>query len=1207
VRNGRVYAVGAGTAVITVTSKYNKAVKTACEVIVKDYVVGSRQEDGTIAQFYYDSGASSYKGSYAEGVGLYERNADGTLTQLSDYEVSFDKRGIVSWDSATGRLNMLSAGNTRVTFEKTVAEGVSVSASFKLYVNPEGKGFGVTGFRSSDSSYPAVAETEENSFTLAYVPDITYKAIGAISPNTVESPNGFSAGDFTWNISNSSVATVDESGIVTPLKAGDAVLTVVPKNFKTIKDNVYVQDKVEIKLHIKELPKQGNNSSIYALANIKTKLGDVAFPADFGEGWTWKNPDTPLVTNGVNPYSYAFEAVYGGTDKYPCETTLDVYIGRITGAYISETGGSHAQTLEVSDGTQSADKMTLRIGLGTQGSVSPSDYTIEVPEVSGLTIVKNSTTGYYDVTAQKAGSYTINAQIKAASEDKVLATASYKLKVVDGKQAVSITFKPDAESGVTIDAAGKNIIFSKVDDKKDFTLTATVKDRNGQDIDAVLQWSTSDKTVATVAADKQDTHTAKVTVKGEGHTVITAKAKDARGYSATLNLEVQNHTPRVDTNKATVNIAYDYDNSNGKSLASAGGLVEIVPVYNESVTEVKLCDASGAVSSDMKAVKYSGYKYLITPNASAKTGNYNYKLVVKTNTNAEYSYDLKVSVVDKAPSVSAKMATAPNLFFKDSTGIINLNMSGDYNVESMTWEDKSAGVNNGFAMNYTYGWITKSKYGARITVSQQSGIKVENGKLTETDVAQGTLTVKFKAYKKVYTFENFKVKYSYKKPKLVTKSATSNVAPTVGQNEGYFSIYDNTNKRTLYYDDVAENGRYYDDYTWDAEGSVKISPRYDDYEVDYVYNDKASSKKVNITLDSEYWREPLTVAHTIKAVKPKAYLSASQLVFNTATENRVGTDIYLKNVNSIDFADIYVEGANPKSQQLLDDDLFTITTSSTYIMVEQNDAKLMGKTIAAGTYNYKVTPYYKNPETGVNTALNTLTLKLKVVNNAVTVKVSPKGALDLTYRSPSDYKNYAVLVDPKFSNLGSGYSVVDYNLTGEYSRYFAIDDNWIRYASTKYTYHYYITVADTSVLKSGQAYKLAIEYTIRTGTGETFKVKSNTFTIKPKQSAPKIKVVSDNQTLYAGSGSFSRTYSLSAPSGYSISSSNGSIDCNKDGKPDITASGSGSSLTVRITDKDAVVASAAGKSYSIPVTVQMRGRDGISKDVKITVKVKVKR
>ena len=133
-----------------------------------------------------------------------------------------------------------------------------------------------------------------------------------------------------------------------------------------------------------------------------------------------------------------------------------------------------------------------------------------------------------------------------------------------------------------------------------------------------------------------------------------------------------------------------------------------------------------------------------------------------------------------------------------------------------------------------------------------------------------------------------------------------------------------------------------------------------------------------------------------------------------------------------------------------------------------------------------------------------------------------------------------------------------------------------------------------------------MKYTIANEDGDCFQVTSNTFTIKPKQSKAKVTVTNNGQTLYAAADNVSRSYYLSVPSYYSINSAYGSVDCNKDGKADITVSG-GNYVTVRISDKDAVLATEKGKAYNIPVTVKLRGRDGITKDLTTTIKVIVKR
>ena len=1089
----------------------------------------------------------------------------------------------------------------------------------------EVKGFGLTGFNVSYdySSYPAV-KLNDGSYTIAYTSGITYTAKVELSPKQY----GYDNEDFNWSISNSNadittaIATVDEYGVITPKTEGDVKLTV------TSKKEALAGKSVEVTLHIKKLPNQ-DGTVLNALANTSSKLSDISFPDSWGGGWSWKYPNTPFVTNGVYDDVYMFDAVYSGTDFYPCETTVSVNVGKITGAKASETSRpSHNQVLEVGSG----DKLTLQVLPDIQGIVSSSVYDTEIPNVSGLKITPQNN-GIYEIEAEKKGSYTLKPVIKASGGNgKVLASTTYKIKAVEDKQAATIVITPEIEnieSNDDIIINGNTIIFKNESAKKDFVLNATVTDRNNAAITTAITWSTTDKTVAAVAAaSKSDTHSAKVTVKGAGHTVITAKAKDTAGVTASINLEIQDHTPRVDTDKANVNVAFDYDSSRGKSFAdSAGGSVEIVPAYGESISNVELRDkGSASKSSKLKLVPYDGYKYLVAPEEAEdlKAGKYDCTIVVTTNADKdnEYEFPLKVTVANKQLKVTAKMGTVPNLFFKAAQGQVNVKISGnnDARVNYVNWEDSSADVNNGFTVS-DYGYNSSKKV-TILYIDQQQGLAVTNGKLADTNVAKGTFTIRVNGYKGEYKFENFAIKYSYKKPTL-TASNVGLVVPTAGVTKAAMNIYDKTNKRYIYYTSSNEGqySNYYDEITCDSD-DVTLEPRQSYSGPSYTYSGTAKSKNVNLSLKSSGWREALTVKFTIKTTTPKAYLSSSQLTFNTNLKTTAYSYIYLKNgYNNAIYKNIYIKGTNANAQKLLDDDLFVIFANGNRITVEQSEAAFMGSSIPAGTYSYKITPYYANPDTGEATALNTLTLKLKVINKAVTAKVSPKGNPDLTYAVDYDpenkgyywgeeTKNKVSLVDAKFSNLAYGYYVSDYKLVGEYSEYFKLYSEYITYGK-KYGYHDFIYInydeeLDVSKLKANQSYKLAIEYTIANDNGEEFKVTSNTFAIKVKQSAPKITITNNNQTIYAAADNVYRYYRISVPSYYTVTGSSGGIDCNKDGKNDIIVSGSGS-LTVQIVDRDALGATAKGKSYSIPVTISLKGRDGIAKDVKVTVKVKVKR
>ncbi|MDE6663910.1 MAG: Ig-like domain-containing protein [Lachnospiraceae bacterium] len=1196
VNDGRVNAKGVGNAIITVKSKYDSNISASCEVTVKNYLVGYQVEGKPLDIIRYYRLFSVYKNAQVKGFDLYECNDDGSFVLLSDYNVTSIRPEIASWKE--GRLYANSVGSTELIFEKD-----GYKAKLKLEVNTEGKGFGIKNITTTQNEYPAIKESD-GSYTLAYTAGISYTANVEVSPKQY-----ISSDDFKWTISNTDIAEVNDTGVITPKGEGDVDLTIEARRNYNIDDLPYKNNSIKLTLHIKNLPTSSDTSELYALANVNSKIGDVKFPANWGEGWSWKYPDTPLLTNAVNNNNvYPFEAVYSGAKSYPVETTISVHIGRITGVSVEETSTDHNHVLEVGDN----DAIKLELTPLYQGSVSPEAYEINIPDINGLNITKNEN-GSFSIKASKKGNYTLKPVIKAKGTSTVLASTSYKIKAVEDKQVGSIVISSETD-GVKI--SGNKITFASVDAKKDFTLKAVVKDRYGENIKTALTWKTTDKTVATAApVSKSDTHSANVKVKGGGHTVIMVTAKDSSGYLATLNLEVQDHTPRVDVAKASVNMAYDYDDYNGKGYAyDTGGAVEIVPVYGENITTVELRNQNGGQKlTNLTIERYKNNAYLVQPlTDNLEKGTYNCTIFVKTNAggNEGYKFPLKVSVTDKSPRVSAKMTDVPNLFLKYSSGYIDLNISGGYSLDSssVTWEDESIDADNGFIIS------CNDNLPKKLIVSQKSGLKVVNAKLLDDKTAKGKLRLKLRGYKKTYEFNNFTIKYKYKKPVLVTQNASSNIFPSIGKNESRFGIYDKTNDKYMYfYESGSIYTNSYDEIKCDSDDVILNTDK--DY-VNYTYNGQSGNKKIKLTLDSMQWREPVSVTHTIKVIKPKAYLEYGQITLNTNFKSKLSNNIYLKDKYRINYTNIEIKGANAKSQKLLDDDLFVITSERNAIAVEQSQADFMGAKIPAGVYSYKITPSYKKPDTGETVTLNTMTLKIKVINKAVTAKVSPKGSLDLTYGAyyyePVDKKNVAVLVNPKFSNYGSGYSIESYKLTGAYRDYFTLDYGWIKY-NNKYSYNYYIKIKDnhdTRKLKAKQAYKLAIEYKITNNNGESFVVTSNTFTIKPKQSSPKIKVKNNNQTLYAGAaGNLTRTYYLSVPDCYAMTYITGGLDCNKDGINDITvASGfEGNSVVVRINDRDAVLATANGKSYSIPITVRLQGSDGIAKNVKITIKVKIKR
>ena len=1214
--DGTVCAAGNGTAVITAASCYDETITASCNVTVKDYIV-AKTENGITERI---TSEQIYKGDSID-VGLYERADDDTLTLVEGFTVTPERSSVAEWKD--GKLAGTAIGTTNVIFEKD-----GVKATLVVNVLSKAKGFGIVGLNTANTDYPAI-EATDGGYEIAYVDGITYTAKGEISPSAE-----FDATEFNWTSSDETIA-VAADGVIKPKKAGKVTITVTPKG----ETSPYVQEKVEVKLDVKELPATGETET-YALTNLKKNmlLADVEFPDGWEKGWEWKEPQTPLYSLPVNDDAYSFEAVYTGTGKYAVEKTVNVYIGTVTGIDTYEVYENHNQVIQISEaGAKNKDEICLMVSPQYTGTFYPYLWSyIETDGESGISIEKGEESGSFIITASKEGNYTLKSEIQVKTGEKdaagkeimqTLASDTYKVKAVKEAQAYSITLVSETED-VKIDEENGRIVLDWSEETaaklkgKEIALKATVKDRNGNEINTALEWKITDKSVAAVNSAKNDSHSAVVKIQGDGHAVLTVKAKDVAGYTAKMDFEIRDHRPRVDVSKATINLAYDYEDSYyGYTLASVtGGNIEIAEVYGETIESVKLYEEDGKTpAAKIETVcdgGRSGLKfYLVKPVGNELTvGTYKCKLAVKTTAGeTEYLYPLEVKVENKAPKVTAKMSEKLNLFYLTKTGKAAISISGtNCGIEELIWEDNSKEENNGFEFNSIVSWNAKKK--AYIADISQEKVKVENGKLTDSDVAAGTLKVKLYGVREPIEVKNFKVGYSYKKPALKTVKSSTSVVPKTGNTSNQFQIYDNQLKQTLVKADRSDC-YCYNEISCNSETVSFENPYSIIY---YTYTGKEKKETITLTLNSPNWREGLEAKHTIKVIEPKAKLYVTTMTYNKAYKSEVYTQIGLQDNNiEANLNDVVIEGADTKAQALVDKDIFEISNNGSNLLplkVKLNQVKLMNEDVNAGTYAFNLTPYYTNAETGEKTALNTLKLKLKVVDKPVTVKISPKGTLDLAKSTQNGYNENMILMCAKFANIGDGCQVVDAKLNGEYSKYFKLvkPDYNNDEATNSIANYYRLKIADYGKLKANQTYKLSVNYTVRTSSGDEFTVESNVMKVKPKQTAPKVTVYNNNQTMYAASES-ERYYYISVPSGYSIEGVYGSLDCNKDGESDIIAYaqnelyGTGVNVNIQITDAAAVTASAKGKTYSIPITVKVTGRDGVSKDAATTIKVKVKR
>lgn len=1253
--DGRVSAVGAGTAEITAASLYDPAVRATCQVTVGRYQIGRPDSAGEI-QWQDAAVLNAVKNRQYDGYRLYDLST-GTPVELADAAAASDNETVASWDA--GQITARQTGTAKLVF--TSSDFVRAYMTVAVQ-SAEGKGFNITGFTASNSNYPAVPEEEPDEgraqYTLACRDGLTYTAVGEIVPGAVPFRNS----DFIWSIDNGKVAEVDAAGRITPRAAGRAVLRVTPKAAGETDGAPYTGRTLEVSLSVKELASEQleHATPVYALANICNKIGDVRMPAEAAwEGWSWQEPATPLVINGVNRESYPFRAAYTGEEYYPEEKTIDVYIAKVTGMSVYEDAEQgHNKVLEVGAADENgnpaagADRLTLTVKSLYYGVLNPDEKTnyyldVDVKAPAGVTVQKGDFRTEdgrlcrdFQVTAGKAGSYTLTALIRVKdknnSHEKILAKMTYKIKAVAGRQAY-VTLTPETTDDVIFDDG--RVIIDNDAAVAGFTVRAELTDRNQEkqeSFDALkLAWSVTDRKVVAVQPSK-DTRSAQITVKGEGHAILTAKVRDAAGHKAALRIEIQNNAPRISTEKVTVNMAFDYDTAAGRELARASsGTVEIVTAYGDSLKGVRLYDSDRetpctkfhmiSLSSEQNRIKL-----VVGDSGTTRTGVYDCYLGVRTKRKGEeYFYPLQVTVKNRQARVSVRSNRAANLFYRSEPASADIGVPDGVVIDSVLWQADAADPDHGFSQEpFAYAYDTNKKTGkAQRFYFRQGDIPLtDQKKPADMSAFSGTVLVKCKGYKEANDGVRVTLRWSYKKPAIVTDKASVTLLPAMaGKNVGRFDLYNKTDKVNLSYQADSYAGSnpkfYYNELSCDNPNITFLPNSNAEGWRRYRYNGGKTkgSEKLTLTVRNSDWREPVNASHTVKLAAPAPCLTVSHLTVNTARVGTAYTQVALKNAHDSGLScdNIVIEGADKKAGALLADDLLEISQDQAQkdrIAVRVNRADTMGQNaIKNGTYTFQVTPCYTDA-CGNAVRAKKLKLRIQVTNRPVTAKVKLSGSLDLTKEIGSNSANY-ISMKTTLQNIGDDYTIQsNIKLYGEYSRYFdlkLLKDSQGEYISGQYR----LRIKKDGMLKAGQRYKLALGCTVALKNGDTFTVRSQTFTVTPKQSQPKLRLTDNNQTLYAASDDLARTYGLEILSegGYRIVGASGGLDCNKDGRPDLVVTGGSGSqkanLSVAVADRDGVmtVTGSKGRTYTIPIVVQLRGRDGIAKDMKLNVRVTVKR
>ena len=406
----------------------------------------------------------------------------------------------------------------------------------------------------------------------------------------------------TWSSSNTSVATVSSSGVVTAKSIGSATITVTTKDGnKTATCNVTVV-----------VPVSGVSLDQTSLTMIPG--------------------DTQTLTATVTPSN--------ASDKTVTWTSSNTSVATVSssGVVTAKTGGSATITVTTNDG----------------GKTATCAVTVNVP-VTGVSLNKNSLTlsegDSQTLTATVAPSNATDKTVAWASDNEAVAvvtTAGVVVAKTPGNAVITVTTNDGAKTascavsvkprvtGVNLDNSS---ITLEVGSTK--TLVATVVPSDA--IDKSVTWSSNNTSVATVST------AGTVTAKSVGSAVITVRTNDG-GKTATCNVTVSPiSVTGVSLNKYSVSM---YENDSETLIAT----VSPANATNKAVTWSSSNYAVANVNSAGQVTAMAAGTAVIT--ATTVDGGYTANCSVTVQSDPYGAVDLGLSVKWASYNVGSSSVTA---------------------------------------------------------------------------------------------------------------------------------------------------------------------------------------------------------------------------------------------------------------------------------------------------------------------------------------------------------------------------------------------------------------------------------------------------------------------------------------------------------------------------------------------------------------------
>ena len=497
--SGVVTAKSVGTATITVTTE-DGSKKAACEVTVTPIrVSGVTLSSSTISMV---NGNISTLTATVSPSNAANKNVTWTSSNTS-----------VATVSSSGVVTAKSVGTTTIT---VTTEDGSKKATCLVTVTPI-KVSGVT----------------LNSSTISIVNGNNMILTATVSPSNAANKN------VSWTSSNTSVATVSSTGVVTAKSVGTATITVTTEDGSKKATCLVIVEPIKVS----QVTLSSNAISIIN-GNTMTLTAAVSPSNAENKNVTWTSSNTSVATVSstgvVTAKSVGTATITVTTEDGSKKATCEVMVTPI------EVSGVSLNTSSVSIVNGSTSTLTA--------TVSPSNA--ENKNVtwtsSNTSVATVSSTGV--VTAKSVGTATITVTTEDGSK----------------KATCEVTVTPIRVSGVTLGSSSEEIVY--LNNK---TLIATVSPSNAANKN--VTWSSSNTSVATVSS------TGVVTAKSVGTATITVTTEDGN-KKATTNITVK-----------PLPIVYFVAHQDDETISASGFILEDLKSGSNVDVHVYLCtDGAGS-------------------------------------------------------------------------------------------------------------------------------------------------------------------------------------------------------------------------------------------------------------------------------------------------------------------------------------------------------------------------------------------------------------------------------------------------------------------------------------------------------------------------------------------------------------------------------------------------------------------------------------